>query len=172
MKYAKTLMAFAAAAVATVAMAAVTYDPASGTGFVGKGDVQLAFGYNNAGFQAVASDVSFEYRESVTYSYDCALIQGNSGGAKIYARDIPVTTSINNVPAFDVRTNKQVNGYNLTGKGVVSSTGQIPVEGSPCSVEEGSDGDNKNNLKIYDVQVVSSTGTLFAVIGGNAQPLN
>lgn len=39
MNIAKTLTALAATAITTVAFAAVTFDSASGNGFVGKGDV-------------------------------------------------------------------------------------------------------------------------------------
>lgn len=53
------------AALATLALtipaanAAVTFDPATGTGFVGKGDVQTALGYNNAQLQKNASTLVF-----------------------------------------------------------------------------------------------------------------
>jgi opacity protein-like surface antigen len=41
----------ALATISTAAVAAVTFDPATGTGFVGKGDIQLAFGWNNKAAQ-------------------------------------------------------------------------------------------------------------------------
>ena len=53
------------AALATLALtipaahAAVTFDPATGTGFVGKGAVQSALGYNNAHLQKNASTLVF-----------------------------------------------------------------------------------------------------------------
>ena len=34
-----------------IASASVTFNPATGTGFVGKGDVQLAYGWNNKQLQ-------------------------------------------------------------------------------------------------------------------------
>lgn len=46
-------------AVASPASAAVTYDRESGTGFVGKGDVQQALGWNNRQLQANASRIDF-----------------------------------------------------------------------------------------------------------------
>src|SRR5918996_4693526 len=39
----------------TAAFALVTFDPSTGTGFVGKGDVQTAFGWNNKQLQNNAS---------------------------------------------------------------------------------------------------------------------
>jgi hypothetical protein len=53
------------AALATLALtipaanAAVTFDPATGTGFVGKGDVQSALGYNNTQLQKNANSLVF-----------------------------------------------------------------------------------------------------------------
>lgn len=41
------------------AAAAVTYDPATGYGFVGKGEVQIAYGWNNSTLQKNAKDVTF-----------------------------------------------------------------------------------------------------------------
>ena len=57
----KMIAALFAMALATTAQAAVTFDPETGTGFVGKGDVQVAFGWNNAQFQANATGLSFAY---------------------------------------------------------------------------------------------------------------
>ena len=45
--------------VAGLAYAAVTFDPTTGQGFVGKGDVQYTFDWNNAQLQANADDVGF-----------------------------------------------------------------------------------------------------------------
>lgn len=61
MKSAKTLVALAAATLATVAIAAVTFDPVTGTGFVGKGDVQTAFGWNNQQLQQNADGVGVHF---------------------------------------------------------------------------------------------------------------
>ena len=51
--------------------AAVTYDPATGTGFVGKGDVQLAFNLNNKQLQQNASKVTFTYETVGEYTLLC-----------------------------------------------------------------------------------------------------
>ena len=45
---------------ATAASASVNVDPATGSGFIGKGDVQLAYGWNNATLQTNASSVGFQ----------------------------------------------------------------------------------------------------------------
>ncbi|MFI7581109.1 hypothetical protein [Kocuria kalidii] len=56
----------ASMAVAAPASAAAKYDPASGTGYVSKGEVQSALGWNNKEFQANADRVSFSVQ---TYQY-------------------------------------------------------------------------------------------------------
>lgn len=56
--------------------ASVTFDPTTGAGFVGKGDVQTAFGWNNQALQANAADVTFSYNAVDTYSATCSWITG------------------------------------------------------------------------------------------------
>ena len=55
--------AMAVISLATVAIfASVTFDSSTGTGFVGKGDVQLALGLNNAQMQAYnLNNLNFSY---------------------------------------------------------------------------------------------------------------
>jgi hypothetical protein len=48
------------AGLATLAYAAVDFDPATGTGFVGKGDVQLIYGWNNKQLQENVDKVRFQ----------------------------------------------------------------------------------------------------------------
>lgn len=60
-----------AMAIGSVAGAAVIFDPATGTGFVGKGDVQLAIGWNNKQLQDNAADVTFAYNDVVSYEWFC-----------------------------------------------------------------------------------------------------
>jgi hypothetical protein len=47
-------------AVAGVAYATITFDGVTGVGFVGKGDVQYTFGWNNKGLQDNADSVKFQ----------------------------------------------------------------------------------------------------------------
>jgi len=51
---------------APAASAAVTFNETNGTGFVGKGDVQVAFGWNNKQLQTNAKDVSFSFTQDAT----------------------------------------------------------------------------------------------------------
>ena len=56
----KMLLAAAAATVfiSAAALASVTFDPNTGTGFVGKGDIQVPMGWNNKQLQNNAGGVS------------------------------------------------------------------------------------------------------------------
>lgn len=56
----------ASMAVAAPSVAAAKYDPESGTGYVSKGEVQAALGWNNEEFQANAVRIDFNFR---TYRY-------------------------------------------------------------------------------------------------------
>jgi hypothetical protein len=66
-------------AVVSIASAAVTFDPEEGTGFVGKGDVQVAFGWNNKQLQANADLLKFTYEESGRYTLLCSRIHPTKG---------------------------------------------------------------------------------------------
>jgi hypothetical protein len=62
---AAAVMAVTAVAAASPTNALVTFDPSTGTGWVGKGDVQLAYGWNNA------KGVSFSYEAGSTTTWTC-----------------------------------------------------------------------------------------------------
>ena len=123
----------AALAISTAALAAVTFDPATGTGFVGKGDVQLAFGWNNAAAQANVNGVSFSYATETTYDVTCEwdTVAGKSG--KVIHHVVAQTKQVNS--ASDVQSSArktgQWTGYNLNGFGTTTTSGNIPVLGGP-----------------------------------------
>jgi hypothetical protein len=56
------------AIIPAAASASVTYDAATGKGFVGKGDVQTAYGWNNAALQANAAGVTFAFSQPIEQS--------------------------------------------------------------------------------------------------------
>jgi opacity protein-like surface antigen len=64
---------------ATAAFAAVTFDPETGEGFVGKGDVQEAFGWNNRAVNDNAADVTFTFEEQASYTFVCSRVQQQHG---------------------------------------------------------------------------------------------
>jgi hypothetical protein len=135
-------LALALAAVCTVAVASVTFDPATGLGFVGKGDVQTAFSWNNADLQARASGITFTYSATDIYTAVCTFTTGEGTRGET-THNVPHTTSISVDSAinFDARTHHQIDGFILTGYGgTTTESGTIPVVGAPCPGNPGHDG--------------------------------
>src|ERR1051326_5804630 len=106
----------ALALVATAALALTTFDPGTGLGFAGKGDVQLALGgLNNAQIQAQASGLTFTYAADDLVEWDCVKdITTHSGVVHVTAHRHNSTTVSADV-AYDARTRRQVTGFNLDG---------------------------------------------------------
>jgi hypothetical protein len=149
---------------AAVAYATVTFNPATGTGFVGKGDVQLAFGWNNAAAQRNARDVSFTYDVHTSYVATCTFTTGEgTRGERIHNIDHHKTVGVNAVVQYDARTHKQVDGFFLNGFGATTGeSGEVPVVGAPCMGNEGHDG-------VWSaVEITSSGGGLYVNWNGNS----
>jgi hypothetical protein len=156
MKLRKAAFAICIAAAASAVYATVTFDPATGTGFVGKGDVQLVLGWNNAVLQQNALKLSFGYQVQDKYDATCEW-STTTGNGKVIYHDVTVKKSvkINDTVAYDARTHKQVDGFNLTGFGNVSQNIDPPVIGGPCLGEGGQQG------TWADVTKTSSSGGLY-----------
>ena len=120
-------------AVVPIAFGSVTFDPATGKGFVGKGDVQNVLGWNNATLQQKASSAVFTYVKTDTYEVVNAWATGNvNNPVSLNYHQITVTTmavvtsSVNADP-------RQVNGQKqfISGAGHAYSTlepaGERPV---------------------------------------------
>lgn len=159
--------AFAASlALAAPATAAVTFDPATGTGFVGKGDVQLAFNLSNKDLQLKADSVSFT-TVSTTVS-EVSWVCTNTRNENLQERERTTTTSTSGVVDGVARDGKkQVTGFNLlgyVGDPVKSSTTEGPgLNTCPTNwVLTSSAG---------DPEVISSTGELKATLSGTTVTL-
>jgi len=102
-------------AVGSVASAAVIYNE-GGTGFVGKGDVQVALDYNNAQLQANADSLIFTYEERAEYTLVCSGHPNSSQNPKTFKNK---AVSVNATIAFEARKNSQekITGFTLTGLG-------------------------------------------------------
>ena len=144
-----SLGAAACAAVTVAAYATVTYNLATGVGFVGKGDLQTPWGWNNAALQANAEGVDFYYAASSTNSYSavCEFTTGEgTPGQRTHqvTHKTDVVAAVNASVAHETRKNGpgMVTGFNLTGLGATTTTssGTIPVVGDPCPGNEGHDG--------------------------------
>jgi hypothetical protein len=112
--------------VATV-IASVTYDPATGSGFVGKGDIQLLFGWNNKQLQDNAGSVQFRTSTISEVSWECT----NTNNDKIQERERTTTSS--QVVSVVARERNQITGFILTGFGDIlgSTTDGPPVNSCP-----------------------------------------
>jgi hypothetical protein len=161
----KVFTAAALTLAAAAAMATVTFDAASGTGFVGKGDVQLAFGWNNAALQANAGGLTFSYDAVETYDAECYW-ETQTGKGKVVVHDITVPrhTAIKGAVAHEARTHKQIDGFKLTGyAGAPVVNGVVPTIGAVCP--------GNNNGTVIAVTLVGSTSSLSVVYNGVSKPL-
>ena len=150
---------------AVPASAVVTFDPATGTGFVGKGDVQTVFGWNNQQLQSKASGVTFSYDALDVYSAVCTWTTGEgTKGEKTHNVSIPRHAGVNSSITYDARTHKQIDGFTLTGFADTTTTGTVPVVGAPCVGDDGID----HNGVWTAVSLTSSDSTLSTVYGGNS----
>lgn len=143
----------AALTISLPASATATFDPDSGSGFVGKGDVQVPFGWNNDQLQKNAAGVDFVYTDSTTYDVTCeqktteTFTTGPAHNRRTHTRPVVVTdvydeaTAISYDTATSTRKNAKgaVNGFFLSGKHLVASDG-LPAAGDVCEMEDGSAG--------------------------------
>lgn len=167
MGFTRRTVTIAAAAGATLLMFAgaanaYTLDLSTGTGFVGKGEVQTPFGWNNAKLQSNASGVSFTYDVAEEYTAVCTFTTGEgTKGEKVHNVPRDVITLINSAIAYDVRVRNQITGFTLKGFGTTTETGAAPVVGGACA--GGPDGGSWTS-----VELTASQGGLYARHGLNS----
>jgi hypothetical protein len=145
------------------ALAAVTFDPATGTGFVGKGDVQQALGWNNKQLQDNAESLAFEATSEVVTerSWICT----NTNNENTQVRERTTTTSIQGVVSATERERNQITGFNLTGYSG-TPTESSTTEGNPLN--SCPSGPWSLTTPAGDPVVVSSTSSL--TVNGVALP--
>jgi len=108
------LMVAIAATVALSATAAFAYTlNADGTGFVGKGEVQTAFGWNNKAVQTNADAVNFQVETVTENSWVCSRT-GPQGQEQTQERENVRTTSAL-IDSVTRDNKKQVTGFTLSG---------------------------------------------------------
>jgi hypothetical protein len=136
------LVAVSSLAFAGAALADVTFDPATGMGFVGKGDVQSAFGWNNATLQANADYLTFTYKSVQEYEAVCTWTTGEgTKGEQTHNVTHTRETGIDSDLSYEVRKVVQVSGFFLEGfASGTSATGSVPVVGGACPGNQGHDG--------------------------------
>lgn len=164
----KTTLGLAACvAVVGIAYASVAYDPEVG-GFVGKGDVQIPLGFNNATMQANYTKVSFVYEVSATYEFDCEWFTGPTHNRTHHQNTQTATIGIPSVAVG--KTAKQTASANLTGWFLDPiDLGDVDVE--PTDETCGGFGAGKT-LVDGSVNLIEATGGLsFVYDGGTPMPL-
>ncbi len=119
----KRISFFAAALIATfalgaAALAVVNFDPATGLGFAGKGDVQKALSLNNAQLQSLVNSngIVFTYEDEIQLSQLC---ERDAGQSETRTRTMKRERKIDSVVEYEARRNSginnQVTGFRLIG---------------------------------------------------------
>jgi hypothetical protein len=160
---------FAAAALALVssaALATVTFDSSTGTGFVGKGDVQIAFGWNNKAAQDNAKAVAFSLETDDMYDVTCEWDTTTGHGLIHHGVTNHKHQGVNASVAYDARMKNQYTGYTLSGfTGTPTITGQAaPSVGDSCPEGAGT-------ARVTAVELTSSVGGLFVTYNNNSVQL-
>lgn len=146
--------------------ASTSYDSMSGVGFVGKGDVQSAFGWNNARLQANASGVSFSYDAIDTYSAVCTFVTGEgTRGEKTHDVTLARHAEVSAAVHYHARSHKQIDGFILTGLGETTASGTTPAQGAACVASQ--DGIAHDGTWT-SVTLTSSSGGLSVSYGGSS----
>lgn len=165
----------AIACISTAALATVTFDPTAGTGFVGKGDVQIAFGWNNAVMQSRHTSVTFAVDQSVSYDVTCEWTTVTGGkDSKTIPHEATIHRNISSSAAVDATSRKtgQYTGWFLTGYTDGFSSVVLPVVGDPCPQGgTAADADPPGNDAVVTAvsDVVGGGGTLSAVYGSDSR---
>src|SRR5580765_3021391 len=126
----------AALAIPTAALASVAVD--NGVGFVGKGDVQTALGWNNAAFDKGVDSLRFTAgAEKVIADYKMSCFNGSTGAidAEVSHQiiSLPGTTTVKATPVLNSGNGKQIIGFNLTGEtSGFTATGGATLRSVPC----------------------------------------
>jgi hypothetical protein len=156
----KSFALAAVALAASTAMATVTFFPTApnplsqtvaGAGFVGKGDVQIAFGWANAALQTNAAGVGFTYVENTEYTITCEKDIVNPAQTIVvvthHTRTVGLNATVDNDPR-KVNGQKQFTGFILKGfKDIVTESGDpIPVVNDAC---QGATFGNLTPVKIW-----------------------
>jgi hypothetical protein len=159
MKLNKILLGVAISTAASLALAAWSIDD-DGFGFVGKGDVQTAFNWNNKALQQNASGVTFTYENVTKYLVVCEWSTGPDDKTH-HTVSHKKKASIESSVAHLSRTNSngkdgEITGFYLNGFSNLTEDGDIPEVGDPCPGNEG------NGKKVLTVEPVGeATGGLY-----------
>lgn len=150
-----TIAATAALLLGGAAAASAYTIDATGNGFVGKGEVQTALGWNNKALQDNAGSLEFALVSTVVteVSWTCT----NSNNENTQERERTTTTSTQGVVSAVSRERNQITGFTLTGfKG--TPTTNSTTEGN--QLNSCPSGPWTLNTPAGDPEVISSTSGL------------
>ena len=122
-------------ATAGTALATVGFDPANGTGYVAKEDIQAAFGWKEQTFQANARKLSFHSERLTSWTWDCLI----DGQLTTLTADEQISQRVDSaVVGTPVRKNTfAVTGFNLNGFSAAPAVGSAATcpFGDPSSLQ-------------------------------------
>lgn len=103
---------------------AIEIDGTTGTGFVGKGDVQYTFGWNNAQLQQNADKVRFRAASTVVTERTWVCSRTNPQGVELtQERARTTTTVVQGLLSAVGRLRNQITGFNVLGYSGTPSVG-------------------------------------------------
>jgi hypothetical protein len=161
-----TVLIAALAILGMLATSAFAYTlNANGTGWVGKGEVQTVFGWNNHAMQTYHTGVIFRYEDQASYSAVCTFTTGaGTPGEQTHNITIPRHVNINSAVASDSRKTGQWTGWHLNGWGAGATAGTVPVVGESCVATE--NGVARTGTWSAVIETGSSGGGLYAIHAG------
>lgn len=125
-------------ATAGTALATVSFDTATGTGYVAKADVQAAFGWKEQTFQANARKLSFHSERLTSWTWDCLI----DGQLSTLTADEQISQAVDSAAVGTaIRKNTfSVTGFDLNGFSAVPSVGSAAScpSGDPSNVRNAS----------------------------------
>lgn len=126
-----TMLAVSGLALSATTASAYTLDLASGTGFVGKGEVQTVLGLNNNQVQSTPVEFTLNSVTAQETTWTCI----NERNEHVQERTRTTTTETTGLVSSVARMRNQITGYNLTGFSgattTTSSTEGPPLESCP-----------------------------------------
>ena len=149
-----------------VASASTSFDPDSGVGFAGKGDVAQPLGLDNKALTAAVKNgaIAFSYADEATYQITCE----REGRNETVQRSFNRTQTVSAAVVYDTRKNQRGNitGFNLTDLGNESVDGNLncptnqTLVGGPTLVSTSEDG----GLSVTDG---IGTAVIWTALGGS-----
>ena len=152
------------------ALAAVEWTPESG-GFVGKGDVQSAFGWNGPGMTANAEAITFVYETTGGFSFECEWWTGPTHNRTYHTNTKTLELDVNAVVTGTRRLNGQAavfTGWNLDAIGEIDA-----IDGGPVDSDCGAEGNGMKSIVPGSIESLSGSGAgaLYAVFNGERRLL-